>query len=51
MEAQLLKERAYQLACVFDHLIYTCAFIAERRISVSARHSGEQNVKIMAGSL
>jgi hypothetical protein len=59
MEVQLLKERASQLACpgrqrmvcVFNHLIYTNVFIAERRIGVSAYHSSEQNVKIMAGSL
>jgi hypothetical protein len=56
MEVQLLKERASQLACqglvsLFDNLIYTNAFVAERRIGVPAHHSGEQNVKIIPGRL
>ncbi len=59
MDVQLLKERASQLACpgrqgtvsVFDHLIYTNAFIAERRNGVPAHNSSEQNTKIVPGSL
>jgi len=57
MEVHRLKERASQLACpgsqgavpVVDHMIYTIAFMTERRIDVLALNSGEQAFETIPG--